>query len=608
MNDIQPPPAASEVGVGAMRLRARYESERDRRLREDGATQYVDINDYSDAYKVDPYVEEVVRAPIEANVDVVIVGGGFAGMLAAIQLKQRGVTDIRIVERASDFGGTWYWNRYPGAQCDVESYMYLPLLEDTNYVPREKYSYRPEIFAYARKLAAHYSLYDHAMFQTRAEQLRWDEAEKAWIMRTSRGDKLTARHVIIGGAIQDRPKLPGIPGLADFKGPTFHTSRWDYGVTGGEGGGPMTGLHGKRVAVIGTGATGIQCVPFLARDAADLLVLQRTPSVVGERLNRPTDPLWAATLGPGWQERRMANYSTIVLGGHQDEDLVDDGWTHAARELNSIYGGKTDAEGAADPAVAEQQAELADFRYMEKLRGRIDRKVTDAAKAEILKPWYRYFCKRPTFNDEYLDTFNRDNVRLLDVSGPQGIDRLTEDGLVVRGVEYKVDVIVFATGFEVSKDPCTKLGIEIAGRNGQTLAEHWVGGARTLYGLMAGGFPNFFLMGTVQTGLTINYTEMALRQASAIAEVVRQTKVRQARTFEPSPDAEAAYGDEIVAGAAARLKFLAACTPSYFNNEGRPTIHGKGITDAQYGGGLHEWHQRVQDWLSDGNLHGLQID
>jgi cation diffusion facilitator CzcD-associated flavoprotein CzcO len=589
-------------------LRARYEQERARRQRADGSAQYVDINARSEDYLFDPYAPRVARPPMTDRTEVLVLGGGLGGLLAAIQLKQRGIEDIRIVEKASDFGGTWYWNRYPGAQCDVESYMYLPLLEETSYIPREKYSYQPEIMEHVRRLGRHFDLYTKAVFQTRVTELRWDEAESVWSVVTDRGDRFIARHVVIGGGGQDRPKLPGIPGLESFQGKTFHTSRWDYTYTGGNTGGGLTGLEDKRVAVIGTGATGIQCIPYIAKHAQQLYVIQRTPSVVGERLNRPTDPEWASSLGPGWQSRRMENYTTLVLGGEQAEDLVDDGWTHAARELNSVYGAKWEEGATTDPSEAERLAELADFKYMEKLRARVDAVVRNRATAAALKPWYRYFCKRPAFHDEYLDTFNRSNVELIDVSGQKGVEKITPGGFIVQGVEYEVDCIIFATGFDTGSDTASKLAIDIVGRGARTLTEHWADGARTLFGLAVHGFPNLFLLSSIQAGFTINYTEMMLRQSATIAEVIRIGLSRQARALEATAEAEAEYVGEIVAGASERLDFLASCTPSYLNNEGRPVAHGKGITDSQFPGGLLEWNKRVKDWLADGSLAGMTTD
>ena len=244
----------------------------------------------------------------------VIVGGGFGGLLAAARLQKVGITNIRIIEKAGDFGGTWYWNRYPGAQCDIESYVYLPLLEETGYIPKEKYSFAPEIFAHAQRIGKHFNLYERACFQTQIKEARWDDEERRWTVKTDRGDVFKARFVIMSSGPLNRPKLPAIPGIEKFKGHTFHTSRWDYDYTGGDTTGGLHKLADKRVGIIGTGATAIQSVSHLGQHAKQLYVFQRTPSSVDERGNKPTDPEWVKTLTPGWQAYRNNNFCAILSG------------------------------------------------------------------------------------------------------------------------------------------------------------------------------------------------------------------------------------------------------------------------------------------------------
>ena len=201
----------------------------------------------------------------------------------------------RIVEKGGDFGGTWYWNRYPGAQCDTASMVYMPLLEETGHRPTEKYAHAPEILEQCRRIGRQYRLYEKALFQTEVTELRWDDARSRWVVSTSRGDRFTASFVGLGIGPLHVPKLPGIPGIETFKGHAFHTSRWDYDYTGGDpNGAPLTGLADMRVAIIGTGATSVQAVPHLARAAKQLLVVQRTPSSVDVRGNAPIDPEWFA--------------------------------------------------------------------------------------------------------------------------------------------------------------------------------------------------------------------------------------------------------------------------------------------------------------------------
>src|SRR5262245_55893397 len=418
-------------------LKRKYLSERDKRLRADGNAQYIEVKAEFSRYIDDPYVEPgFTRAPVFDHVEFAIIGGGFGGLLMGARLREAGFKDLRVVESAGDFGGTWYWNRYPGAMCDVESYCYLPLLEELGYLPKHKYSFAPEILEHSRRIARHYHLYDDALMQTSITELRWDDAAARWIVSTSRGDRFKTQFVAMANGPLSRPKLPGIPGIGDFKGYTFHTSRWDYRYTGGDNSGNLTGLKDKRVGIIGTGATAVQCIPHLGEWAKQLYVFQRTPSSIDVRNNAETDFAWAATLPPGWQQRRMDNFNILTSGGHQDEDLVHDGWTDIFRNLMG-------------PAVKEaskklgrrltkheraELLELADYRKMNQVRAHVDAIVQDKATAEALKPWYRQFCKRPCFHDEYLATFNRPNVTLVDTHG-KGVERLTETGAIANGQE-----------------------------------------------------------------------------------------------------------------------------------------------------------------------------
>ena len=510
-------------------LRQRYRAERDRRLRPDANAQYVEIAGDFRHYVDDPYVDPgFTRVPLIDTVEVAIVGGGFGGLIAAARLREAGAETIRIIEKGGDFGGTWYWNRYPGAQCDIESYIYLPLLEETGHIPKEKYSFADEIRAHAKRIGEHYNLYELACFQTEIRELRWLEDEQLWLISTNRDDAIKARYVVMSSGPLNRPKLPGIPGIETFKGHAFHTSRWDYDYTGGSNQGGLDNLADKRVAIIGTGATAIQCVPHLGRSAKALYVFQRTPSSVDVRGNRPTDPLWAASLQPGWQKRRMENFNILVAGGMQDEDLVQDGWTDIMRNLMARRPGSP-----LTPQQLGQEMELADFRKMNQVRARVDATVNDPATADALKPWYRQFCKRPTFNDDYLPTFNRDNVTLVDTMG-RGVDAVTEKGLVVDGVEYEVDCIIFATGFEVGTAYTRRAGFEIIGRDGETLTSHWTAGLKTLHGLYSHGFPNIFHLGITQNTLTPNFPHMLDEQASYVADVVARAKLQQARCIEPT--------------------------------------------------------------------------
>jgi cation diffusion facilitator CzcD-associated flavoprotein CzcO len=593
-------------------LRSKYREERDKRLRSDGNEQYIETKGDFSRYVDDPYVDPgFTRKPITDSVDVIIIGGGFGGLLAGARLREAGVKRIRIIEKAGDFGGTWYWNRYPGAQCDVESYIYLPLLEETGYIPKERYSYAPEILEHSRRIGEKFDLYRDACFQTQIKALTWNEEESLWIVTTNRDDVMRARFVIMSSGPLNRPKLPGLPGIETYKGHTFHTSRWDYNYTGGDTTGNLHKLTDKSVAVIGTGATAVQCVPYVAKCAQHLYVFQRTPSSVDERLNQPTDPEWVKTLTPGWQKRRMdffnaaVNFVDLSHGGKIEPDQVGDGWTDINRFRGELAGLKLDANASAEERE-RLVTELADFRKMNQIRARVDAVVKDRKTADALKPWYRLFCKRPTFNDEYLPAFNRSNVTLVDTHG-RGVERITEKGLVFDGVEYEVDCIIFATGFEVGTAYTRRAGFDVYGRNGESLTERWSAGPRTLHGFYSVGFPNLFHMGITQNTVTANFPHLLQDQARHITELVQHAKRVEARTIEPTPEAEASWLETINQTESKSRDFQLECTPGYYNNEGQ-LDKGPGFVGGLYGRGPIEFQKIVDAWLSDGEMKGLKFD
>ena len=593
---------ADDLGFDPNALRDKYRAERDKRLRADGSDQYVEITGQYAHYLEDPYVERLDRAAIVEDLEVVVVGGGFGGQLAAARLRESGVDDIRIIEKGGDFGGTWYWNRYPGAACDIESYIYLPLLEEVGYLPVEKYSRAPEILKHSRAIGEKFDLYRSALFQTEVTEMRWDENAARWTVTTNRGDALRARYVVMANGPLHRPKLPGIPGVEGFKGHSFHTSRWDYGYTGGTSDGGLEGLKGKRVAIIGTGATAVQCVPHLGEWAKELFVFQRTPSSIDVRNNRPTDPDWAASLEPGWQQARMDNFNTLVSGGFAKEDLVQDGWTDIIGNILLLARRKAEAgETVSNPGELMQ---LADFKKMEQVRARVDEVIQDPEVADALKPWYNQFCKRPCFHDDYLATFNRPNVHLVDTGG-KGVDRITEHSIVVGDREYEVDCLIYATGFEVGTDFTRRSGYELFGRGGKTLTQKWSNGVSTLHGLLSRDFPNCFIISNSQSGFTANFPHMINEQSKHIAYVLQSANDRQARTIEPSAEAEAAWVKTIIDLSMMREAFLKECTPGYYNNEGAPEVIAK--QNGSYGAGPVAFVKVLEGWRAEGNLAGLEL-
>ncbi|MFC4630727.1 flavin-containing monooxygenase [Promicromonospora alba] len=586
----QESPVVEELDVAA--LRARYAAERDRRIRPDGATQYRRAAGSFGYYAKDPYTPRVEREPLTDSVEVLVVGGGFGGLVTGARLREAGVESLRMMDEAGDFGGTWYWNRYPGIHCDIQSYVYLPLLEEVGAVPEWRYAPGEEIRQHAVAIAQKFELYRDAVFHTRVTALDWDEGADEWVVQTDRGDRIHARFVITSSGTLTEPKLPGIPGIETFRGHTFHTSRWDYGYTGGDQFGGLTGLADKKVAVVGTGATGVQVIPFVARDAEHLFVFQRTPSSVDVRDNRPTDPEWAASLRPGWQRERMDNFLSVVSGEPVEEDLTQDGWTSTAQLQRKVV------TGAVDTSVSDEERErideLVDLAKMNQIRARVDDEVTDPATAELLKPWYRYMCKRPTFSDVYLPTFNRANVTLVDTADFGGITRMTETGVVVGDVEYEVDCVIFATGFEVGVSGVLSGTMPVRGKGGQALLEAWGRGPQTLHGFYSHGFPNLFHLGSLQNANSVNFTHILQEQAEHIAAVVAEGRAAGARYIEPSEDAQAGWAQTIRDAAHDNSAFQAECTPGYYNREGAST--GPSFS---YGPGPVAFHRLLREWRAN---------
>ena len=538
---------------------------------------------------------------MQDEIEVLVIGGGFGGLLTAARLREAGFDDVRILEHGGDFGGTWYWNRYPGAACDTEAPIYLPLCEEVGYVPSHKFAYQPEILEHARRIGRHYDLYNGALFHTAVTDLRWNEDAREWVIATNRGDALRARFVIMSNGPLNTPKLPGVPGIESFKGHTFHTSRWDYAYTGGSAEGGLSELADKRVAIIGTGATAVQCIPHLGASAKALYVFQRTPSSIDVRNNRPTDPAWAESLQPGWQKERMENFNVLTSGGIVEQDLVMDGWTEIIRNLISM----ANFRGTAIPREeVPRLMELADFQKMNAIRARVDAIVEDPAAAEALKPWYRQFCKRPCFHDEYLPTFNRPNVHLIDTRG-QGVERITETGVVANGIETPVDCIIFATGFEVGTAFTHRAGYDVSGQGGLKLSEAWAGGMRSLHGLLVHGFPNLMITSNAQSGFTTNFPHAMDERAQHMAYLLKALKARGARIMEATEAGQDAWVETMLKASRVSESFQAECTPGYYNNEGKPNP--LSVQNGSYGRGPVRFFQLLEAWRETETFEGLEF-
>jgi cyclohexanone monooxygenase len=590
-------------------IRERYRIEREKRLRPDGTDQYLHLSSKTSHHLDDPYVAPgYCRPPVELATTVLILGGGFGGLMCAARLQEAGISDFRIVEKAGDFGGTWYWNRYPGASCDVESYIYMPLLEELGYLPTEKYARADEIRAHCERIGRFYNLYDRALFQTEVSRMEWNEPELRWVVRTDRTDKLTARFVCVAAGPLRRPKLPDIPGVQTFGGRSFHTSRWDYSYTGGTERGALDGLRDKSVGIIGTGATAVQCVPYLAESAKHLYVFQRTPSTVDVRNNRATPPEFSETLVPGWQKARRANFTNIICAQPESVDLVDDGWTKVLPPLLAFASSDRRAERAAEAGGMEtlaQEIEDFDIRHMEQLRSRIDQLVHDETVAEALKPYYKVGCKRPGFHDQYLQVFNRPNVTLVDTKGA-GVECINAAGVRAARTQYDLDCLIFATGFEWAANALIEEGeFEIVGRGGLTLREKWADGPMTLHGTYSSGFPNCFFLSHIQAGVTPSFTHIADEQALHFATIIKDLLARDIACFDVDPAAEADYVEEVERLALPRLHYDASCTPSYLNHEGR--IDRRLARNGPHGDGPLKYIERITSWRRDGNYRGLEL-
>ena len=597
--------ARAKPAIDKQALLAKYIAERDKRLRADGNAQYLQVQGQLAHYLDDPYTEFVERAPKTEHVTFAFVGGGFGGLVTGARLVEAGIKDVRIIEKGGDFGGTWYWNRYPGAQCDTASMIYMPLLEETGHRPTEKYAHAPEILAQCQRIGRQYGLYDNALFHTEVKDLRWDAAHSRWVISTNRGDEFTASFIGLGTGPLHVPKLLGIAGIETFKGHSFHTSRWDYAYTGGDPkGAPMEKLADRRVAIIGTGATSVQAVPHLARACRELYVFQRTPSSVDVRANAPIDPDWFASIAtPGWQQRWLENFTQNQAGGGADEDLVMDGWTDLSRRIRSRIMHLPVEERTPRNMLAAY--EDSDFEKMDEIRARVDQIVADRDAAQRLKAWYRQLCKRPCFHDAYLQAFNTPGTRLIDTDG-QGVEKITEKGVVVAGVEYEVDCIIYASGFEVGTEYKRRAGFDVTGRDGLKLSEAWAEGMRTKHGNHVHGFPNaFFVQPTQGANLISNVPHNLTEAGKTIGLIVRRALDQGCKEVEVTRAAQDAWVELLLTGPG-RMMGAPDCTPGYYNNEGQnpgPAAR----YNVGYPAGAAAYFKYLEAWRAKGDFEGLEF-
>ncbi len=517
-----------------------------------------------DVYSTDP----VPRESLTDECEILVVGAGFAGLLLWHKLRAAGFTDVRFCEKGGDVGGTWYWNRYPGIACDVEAYSYLPLLEEMGYVPSMKFASGFEILEYCQTMAEKFDFYDHCLFHTTVQETTWDEDAGRWTVTTDRGDAMRARFVLLANGILTTPKLARIDGMQSFKGDSFHTSRWNYHID----------LAGKRVGIIGTGATAVQVIPELAKTVGELYVFQRTPSSIDVRDQRATTTeeieTWANE--PGWARARRARFAKISAGRTAIQANDD----YLAGKVADFKERKEYDRMLSSEELIEKQLD-ANFRIMEQIRARVDAIVKDPKTAAALKPYYPYGCKRPTFHDEYLPAFNLPHVHLVDTA-PVGVTRINAAGVVHEGVEYPLDVLIYATGFQWMATSTFNM---ITGRDGRTLKQKWEReGTKTFLGLHSHGFPNLFIVSGPQGGGgSFNFTDAIDAHADYITWMLSTMRERGEQIVDITAQSEADYAQHCREADIATAP-LRDCL-SYYNGDGGAEPGSL----AYYGG--NRWHK-----------------
>ena len=624
-------------GADALQAQERYGEERARRLREDGDKQFIEtsLSDEFQHFQEDPWVDQAAikdaRTMFPNNrCKMLILGAGWGGLLYAVRMVEAGMRpeDLRVVDVAGGFGGTWYWNRYPGLMCDIESYCYLPLLEETEYVPEHRYSYGEEIRVYAELVAKKWGITNSAVFQTKARTLIWDEGTKEWqvqLVQQRTGEppqtlNVRSQFVATVNGVLNWPKLPAIPGILDFRGDVFHTSRWNYALTGGSPANPsLARLNGKRVALIGTGATGVQVMPHLARWVKQLYVVQRTPAAVDHRDQRQTDTEHfhnEVATSRGWQRVRMMNFHQHFTTEEQPAvNLVNDQWTTAIGMV-AIAGNPKGPKSIEQVPAYMQKLNAKDLERQNRIRARVEQTVQNKDQAKKLQPWYQTWCKRPCFHDEYLPAFNSKNVTLLDTNG-KGPERLTADSVVIEGQSYPVDMIVFATGFRApfAGTPAEKGNVTILGREGISMSEAWArDGPSTLHGVLDRNFPNMFLSGPWQASTSPNFlfNDDALAKHSAYIWAEAERKAAGKPFTVASTAAATEQWAMQVLMHAAPMAAIAGCTPGYFNSEGDldrapPEAQMKMAKSGLWGSGIEDFLQHLEAWRKQGDMEGVEV-
>ena len=481
-----------------------------------------------------------------ADVDAVVVGAGIAGLYAHHRLRGLGLT-VQGFEAAADVGGTWWWNRYPGARCDVESmdycYSFSPELEQ-EWTWSERYATQPEILRYLDHVADRFDLRRDIQFETRVTAATWDESSRRWLVTTDGGDHVSTQFLVMATGCLSQAKEPEIDGIARFGGDIFHTGRWPH-----EG----VDLTGRRVGVIGTGSSGIQSIPVIARQAEHLTVFQRTPNFTMPAKNAPLEPEAIAARKARAREIRQAMRSSragVVVPMPEHAALsIDDEARQAhydrAWETGTLYG----MVAAFNDLLIDRDANDTAAEYV---RGRIHDIVDDPDVAERLSPRNHPFgTKRPCLDTDYYETYNRDNVTLVDVRATP-ITEITPTGVSTTTDAFELDAIVFATGFDAMTGPL--LGPDIMGSDGQSLREKWAAGPRTYLGLAIAGFPNLFIVtGPGSPSVLVNMAVAIEHHVDWIADCIAYLREHDIASIDATGDAEDAWVDHVNAAASVTL-------------------------------------------------------
>jgi cyclohexanone monooxygenase len=529
---------------------------------------------------------ETQRAPVPNTVDVVIVGAGFGGIYMLHRLRGLGLSAI-VFDVASGVGGTWYWNRYPGARCDVESMQYSYSFSDElqqEWQWSELFAGQPEILRYANFVTDKLDLRRDMRFDTRVTDAVFNEATNRWTVRTDRGDTVSARYTIMASGCLSAARMPDFPGLESFKGKTYHTGHWPHeGVD-------FTGL---RVGVVGTGSSAIQSIPVIAAQAAHVNVFQRTPNFSIPSRNGPMPEAYAQSWKTVYPAKRAEARLTRngVLANPNDQSAIETPET----ERQTVYeqrwasGGTTFMASFNDLIFSKASNDTA----AEFVRGKIREMVKDPAKAELLAPTsHPIGTKRICVDTDYYLTYNRPNVDLVDVRDAP-IEAVTPDGLHVGATKYQFDAIVFATGFDAMTGALTRMGI--VGREGEKLADKWEAGPRTYLGLMTAGFPNMFMItGPGSPSVLSNMMVSIEQHVDWIADCLGHLTDRQLDCIEPSLAAENAWVDHVNEVAHKTLYPSAASWYMGANIPGKPRVF------MPYIGGVGAYRQRCDEIAAKG--------